>query len=258
MTVFTHQTNLKYFPVIPSLIKEYDIQRALQKKFDSNDYHLCNSYVFDKNWESDYMSISNTGYVYEVEIKISRADFFRDFAKDKHHIFQNCTKPYLVVNKGGRHGDRLGWKEEGDRKIQYPVYAEASGIKILDLSQTLFPNRFYYACPDDILQPEDIPSYAGLLYVGRTATIIKPAPLLHRRKLDLSKILMEKFYWKMLRLQERSRLSKDIYRDKDKVIQQLTRFLENNGFKVNYLEGDYTKPIVIPKMSQEFVINSRN
>src|ERR1035437_4116878 len=44
--------------------------------------------------ECDIISISKSDYIYEYEIKISRADFKKDFTKQKHtHIInENCTK----------------------------------------------------------------------------------------------------------------------------------------------------------------------
>ena len=54
---------------------------------------------------------------------------------------------------------------------------------------SLMPNRFYYACPEGLIQPEEIPSYAGLIYFnGEELAIIKSAPLIHKIKHDIDKI----------------------------------------------------------------------
>lgn len=43
--------------------------------------------LFVYHWESDYIAITKNGYVYEVEIKISRADFLNDFKhKEEKHL----------------------------------------------------------------------------------------------------------------------------------------------------------------------------
>lgn len=49
-------------------------------------------------------------------------------------------------------------------------------------------NRFYFAVPDGLIKPEEVPEYAGLIYIGGNyilPTIIKNAPLLHKNKHSL-------------------------------------------------------------------------
>ena len=71
---------------------EKDIQKAVLGRFSKHEYKLLNSYVFGYNWESDFFSRTKTGYYYEVEVKISRADFKADFSKNKHKYFKGGTK----------------------------------------------------------------------------------------------------------------------------------------------------------------------
>ena len=48
--------------------------------------------------ECDVISVSKSDYIYEYEIKISRADFKKDFVKEKHtHII---NEKYTKVSKG--------------------------------------------------------------------------------------------------------------------------------------------------------------
>ena len=54
---------------------------------------IPNTYLYAN--ESDMLSIPKSGYVYEFEIKISRADFKADFKKPRHELYLN--KDY---NKG--------------------------------------------------------------------------------------------------------------------------------------------------------------
>lgn len=65
------------------------------------------------------------------------------------------------------------------------------------------PNYFFYVCPTGLINPEEIPPYAGLIYVeGEEVTYIVDAPRLHRHKPDLIKLQA-----KVLRLyQERAYL----------------------------------------------------
>jgi len=75
---------------------EKTIQKALRGFAQNHDYKLENTYVFA--WESDFFSITKTGTVYEYEIKISKADFKKDFGKPKHLFFQSVfeKKTHLV------------------------------------------------------------------------------------------------------------------------------------------------------------------
>lgn len=51
-------------------------------------------------------------------------------------------------------------------------------------------NYFYYVCPKDLIKVEEIPSFAGLIYVDAGEIItVKKAPRLHKEKHDRAKIL---------------------------------------------------------------------
>ena len=68
---------------------ESSIQKNLEKRYDLNNvkYTAGNLYLFRHNWETDFLVVQKNGYCYEIEIKISRSDFFNDFKKkDKHTI----------------------------------------------------------------------------------------------------------------------------------------------------------------------------
>lgn len=71
---------------------EESIQRALRYFFlspSSVKYFTENLNVY--NWESDVLKITRSGYAYEFEIKISRADFKNDFKhkKKKHTLLES-------------------------------------------------------------------------------------------------------------------------------------------------------------------------
>jgi hypothetical protein len=96
--------------------------------------------------ECDVISISKSNYIYEYEIKISRSDFFADFKKIKHI-------PML----------------EG-KSIKKDIY--------------LSPNYFYFVTPTNLINIEEIPKYAGLIYMDEMLQFktIKKAPLIHNEK----------------------------------------------------------------------------
>ena len=143
---------------------EESIQRALRHNFlspSSVRYFTENLNVFE--WESDVLKFTKSGYVYEFEIKISRADFKNDFKNKK-------KKHALLEDKNSENSKR--------------------------------PNYFYYVVPKDMIDVEDVPDYAGLLYVfpysfGTFSFIeVKKAPSLHKNKFDFKESnLMDKFYY---------------------------------------------------------------
>ena len=118
------------------------------------------------DWESDVLKITKSGYAYEFEIKISRGDFKNDFKHKK-------KKHLLLENK------------ENKAKM---------------------PNYFYYVVPEDLITEDEVPEYAGLIYIYGTVlgsgrpyysfSEIKKAPKLHAEKMNVEKLnLVDKFYY---------------------------------------------------------------
>lgn len=148
-----------------------DIQESLWRHFNTHMYHLYNSYVY--RWECDYYSRSKSGKDYEVEIKLSRGDFFADFKKDKHRIFDSLMMPLA--------------------------------------NNTKLPHRFYYACPEGLIRINEIPHYAGLIEIrGYTAYEVKKAPILHKKDIDLTAVLLSKFYWETVEHRRNTRINNKI------------------------------------------------
>ncbi len=58
-------------------LTEQKIQRVLNKFMASPKYKVDGLFVF--RWESDKLLWTKSGYIYEFEIKISRADYKNDF-----------------------------------------------------------------------------------------------------------------------------------------------------------------------------------
>jgi hypothetical protein len=200
----------------------------LYRLFCNYDYRLNNSFVY--SWESDFFAVSGSGYCVEVEVKVSRGDFFRDFEKDKHQLFKaHLEKKKFYITSYPDHGDeivrfRMGklvgvedytdmrnrwWKVEHNGKRGFWVndndYAQirwnyetlgapATRINFHQVADRRCPNQLYFACPKDLIKLEDIPAYAGLIYCDTEAEIIRRAPYLHKVKQDMKTVLLSKFY----------------------------------------------------------------
>lgn len=208
-----------------------DIYRELYRHFHTHEYKLQNSFVYE--WESDFFAQSKSGYFIEVEVKISRGDFFRDFDKPKHRLFKDvkagrshhvygsstrhhigyyeCGKlvtqwgeyagghSFLPLWQMGVHNGKTGqWVNDYGRcyikKYLAPLYVDATHINIKPVADIKCPNQIYYACPEGLIKPEEVPDYAGLLYMSHYITVIKKAPYIHKRKQNLDHVLLRKFY----------------------------------------------------------------
>jgi len=160
-----------------------DIQSILAKYYSNGVRYLVpNVYFFGEAYcETDLLVIKEgNGWVYDIEIKISRADFKADFnKKDKHNIL--------------RQGEYL-------RKSTKQVQNEAGLFDLVEVDkyyQSKRPNRFYFAVPDGLIKIDEVPEYAGLLYVNEfgNVTKAKEAPILHREVIEPEKSLCRKFYY---------------------------------------------------------------
>lgn len=137
---------------------ELSIQAGLRSLMSSPEFFLCNMYVF--TWESDVLILTKSHYWYEIEIKVSRADFKNDL---KHKFQKHNT--------------------------------------LSDADATDKPNYFYYAVPEGLISPEEVPTYAGLIYMhGSRPEIVKQPQKLHNEKMRTDRIgftLLSKFYHHM-------------------------------------------------------------
>lgn len=182
----------------PSTISERDLQQGVRHLFHNHRYILVNTYVF--NWESDLFSITKTGNVYEVEMKISKADYRKDFEKEKHFFFKHAGAGRVHARDPQERTDfdsHNYYYEPGNHR---PICSPYCKSKWHDSTTFFIPNRFYYACPPGIIGLQDIPKYAGLIHVKDQydAVIIKQAPLMHKRYLldgKLAMVLLDKFWY---------------------------------------------------------------
>lgn len=186
------------------------IQNALNGFFAINSvrYNVDNLYIFD--WESDKLLETRSGYIYEFEIKISKADFKNDFKHktDKHIILSGeerygdkyLPRYYELLKANEAYGDWAvnSFHKNNDENPYYLVGAHKR------------PNYFYYAVPTGLINVEDVPEYAGLIYVNEKngITIVKKAPQLHKDKYKDNELkLGEKFYYNMDKWRDRCKRS---------------------------------------------------
>ena len=140
---------------------EQSIIQALNYRYRRNlvKYKIANSFIFNGGWESDFFIIQRaSNYCYEIEVKITRADFLKDFEKTKKHLI-------------------LSGKKNHD----------------------LIPNKFFYCVPEGLISKDEIPPYAGLMYVNYSGVFtVREAPFIHKKILNLDSCLLSKFYNKYM------------------------------------------------------------
>lgn len=82
------------------------------------------------SFECDVLKVSKAGHTYEYEIKVSKADFKKDFEKKR----------------------RINYLTK-ETKTKHDILLEGSRV-----------NRFYYVVPEGLIKPDSVPSGLGLIY----------------------------------------------------------------------------------------------
>lgn len=159
------------------------VQERVGKLFENHEHHFHNRYIFGRDWESDFFSVTKTGYCYEVEVKISKSDYKADFEKFKHKLFEGRNEKSVI-------------KEAKFRKRRKRT-VRISPEKSVNPQTAKMPNRFFFACPDGLIDVNYIPEYAGLIYVSESGytRVIKQAPFIHKRKTNIKTLLFSKYQW---------------------------------------------------------------
>jgi len=110
--------------------------------------------------EADVLGINKNGYIYEYEIKQSRSDFFADFKNKPFKHRKLSERKAIDTYDEWKNGKKTGNK-----------------IELITI-----PNRYYIVCEEGLIKKEEVPEYAGLIYVYSSLDEIKPAKLLHKNK----------------------------------------------------------------------------
>ncbi len=161
---------------------EATIQNALHSWRTERDHPFIAPNVTMPSGEMDLISISKAGFVYEHEIKISRADFKADFKhKEEKHVWMRDAKKLK--------GECVRWIENNRQWGTFVLQHCA--------------NYFIYVCPADLVKAEEVPAYAGLCYWTPSKywkygeiLVIKEPPRLHREKVTQER--MEKLARSMM------------------------------------------------------------
>lgn len=147
---------------------------------------IPNTFALYGTLESDVLAFNKNNFTHEVEIKVSKTDFKKDFQK--------------VTNAKW---DRLIPQDSKSRKF-FPASENKHDL----IQKKLGPSYFWFAVPKDLISVEDIPDYAGLLYVytkkdsyyGRNVVVVdmvKDAPKIHKVKASdelINKSLLSTMY----------------------------------------------------------------
>lgn len=132
---------------------ESDIQRLLYFYTAKQNKKLWVHNIYLFNWESDFIAVDDKGKIFEYEIKLSLTDFKADFRKRKHSVF---------------------------------------GRALAEKTTPYAPNYFYFVCPAGVVSPNQVPSYAGLIYVypnNELKAVKKPKQLHSVKRGQTSKVL---------------------------------------------------------------------
>jgi hypothetical protein len=98
------------------------------------------------------------------------------------------------------------WMQPGvklDRQWRNSFHAPTSRILIKKLADINLPNQFYYVVPDGLIKLQELPKYAGLIVIREhkeaqhtchSVHMLKRAPYMHKRSMDLDRILLKKYY----------------------------------------------------------------
>lgn len=190
-----------------------DVYKAIRQHVRNHDHVMENVYVHA--WEADVFSITrSTGYCYEFEVKMTRADFKIDFKKPKHHLFRACKRSHGVLPGDMSYVQYHQYSL--DRETRKPIHQDLVDHKIewqyfkhLPINGNYLPNKFQYVTPKGLVKPEEIPWYAGLWEVqeaeiGLKMVEIVKTPYMHKQVMDVRQMLFNKYYY--MSIEQRNRI----------------------------------------------------
>lgn len=232
--------------ITPKQHTEESIQKRLRCFLSPSTvkYQMENLEVY--GWESDSLIITKSNLVYEFEIKISKADFKNDFKhKERKHKILDGT---YVEHK--RIFDWLKYK-----------YIDTEEVIPFDLNKNR-PNYFYYVVPKDLISVDDVPSYAGLIYVSDIypyLQTVKKAPKIHSDKVNVEDLrLIDKFYYNYINWKSKGVILKEEL-DQLKTVEgkkyqytlpEAMRVIEDLKLEIKCLEEDLERR---RKFSEEYI-----
>lgn len=127
---------------------EKQVFNSIQVKYQ-NIYRLIIPNIYFYNWESDIFCLDKDNLITEIETKVSKWDYLKDFQNkvDKHDQIEN-----------GRDYNRI-------------------------------PNKFIFAVDEKFVDKIDMPDYAGLIVIHQKGmqfnpVLVKKAPKIHTMKMN--------------------------------------------------------------------------
>lgn len=156
-------------------------QALLNEKSNSAELIVPNIFVHSWN-ECDALILLRSGYIHEIEMKLSRSDFLADFKKTNYWVYAH-DKQRELYNQG--------------------TYESLKHVCLAN--GVCYPNRFSFLVPDGLVEPDEVPNYAGLMYFtrnygqyGNIKTVRRPK-LLHKKTMvgkSIYKSVAKKFSWR--------------------------------------------------------------
>lgn len=205
-----------------------DIEKAIISKFHKTGNCLVvpNTFYFRHDLESDLLVFRKSGIIEEIEIKVTKSDFKADFLKKRKHLMMaDVMKEKNIRITNAEHVGCLKAENLWTTETPYPSFVDDCQQKWICLNGAHcklhfdtnknphllgVPNKFSYAAPKGMINPEQLPSYAGLyefeynnfadcarfaaVYSSTKLSTVIP-PLIHRGRFDNWEKLARKIYW---------------------------------------------------------------
>lgn len=149
------------------MLKTNDIKNTLMKSLYDAKSLITDNFVGCGLGECDVLRITGADIVYEYEVKVSRADFKAEM--------RNKTKKHEIL-RGKHKTNPHTWNYPGGGTDTEEILQERWG-------SVGRPNFFYFVSPENLLKVDEIPDFAGLIYISESEVkVIKKAPKLHSFK----------------------------------------------------------------------------
>lgn len=146
-------------------MNERDVQRYLWREVGSSMCLLIPNYTPAGWFECDMFAVTKAGYFYEYEIKLTVADLRADTKKRAPASYESAPtgSDVRLIRIDGKQKHTL--LAEGDERG---------------------PSLFWYVVPKDLVGPNDIAAWAGLVYINERGGmwVIKRPPRRHRTKVS--------------------------------------------------------------------------
>lgn len=150
-------------------------------------------------WECDVFELTRAGYFREYEVKVTRGDFFADSHKSK-----TDWDAYAKTRS-----ERLA---AGGNDVTLPSECVMNKHASVAKGLSKGPCQFWYVTPRDLVTVDEVPEWAGLIYITKNYTelSIKAAPKLHNVKADTTIVAHAKgvCYWRFHNLRAKEFKSK--------------------------------------------------